>query len=54
MDKTIDDVLKPLSEAELKEFKPITDREIEEALEQGRREAQAFDQLAYARPGYYF
>jgi hypothetical protein len=51
---TIDDALRPLSAEELKEFRPITAAEIDEALEQGRQEAEAFDQRAYARPGYYF
>ena len=34
------DPLKPLTEEELKHFKPITEAEIKAALEEGRRDAE--------------
>ena len=41
VDKFLADCLRPLSDEELKTFKPITDEEIMAALEEGRKEMEA-------------
>lgn len=53
MTETIDDILKPLSNEELKKVKPINADQINAALKKGKEVADKFEETCYARIGYY-